>query len=73
MDKSYLHTKIAVAGGSFASLVPNLGTEDFLTSGILAVFGASVSFIVSVFLKRCFRKSKFGRRWFKRKSKGTKK
>jgi len=72
LDKSYLHTKIAVLGGSFASLAPNLGTEDFLTSGILAVFGASISFIVSLFLKRYFKKSKWGRKLFRPKSRKRK-
>ncbi|HET8810953.1 MAG TPA: hypothetical protein VFM65_11890 [Flavobacteriaceae bacterium] len=73
MEKSYLHTKFAIMGGSFASTVPSLGAEDFLVSAILAVFGAVISFVVSVFLKYYFRKLKRSRFWTGRKSRKAKK
>lgn len=73
MEKGYLHSKFAVLGGAFASTVPSLGAEDFLVSGILAVFGAVISFVVSVILKYYFRKWKRSRFWIERKNRKTKK
>lgn len=73
MEKGYLHSKFAILGGSFASTVPSLGAEDFLVSGILAVFGAVISFMVSVLLKYYFRKLKRSRFWNRMLEKKTKK
>lgn len=53
------HNLIAgVVGGTFFSSVMNIGVEDIITTSILAIVGAVVSFFVSVFLKYLFEKLK---------------
>lgn len=44
-------TLSGTAGGTFLSIGPNLNSDDFLRTVILAVIGALVSFVVSVLLK----------------------
>lgn len=46
------NTKSAIIGGTFFSSIVNIGVEDVLTTIILAVIGAVVSFFVSQVLKR---------------------
>ena len=46
------NTKSAIIGGTFFSSIVNIGVEDVLTTIILAVIGAVVSFFVSLVLKR---------------------
>uniref|UniRef100_UPI00404AE446 hypothetical protein n=1 Tax=Gelidibacter sp. TaxID=2018083 RepID=UPI00404AE446 len=43
--------KIGTLGGSIASFVTAVDGNSFFTSAILAIFGATVSFIVSLLLK----------------------
>ena len=46
------NTKSAIIGGTIFSSIVNIGVEDVLTTIILAVIGAVVSFFVSQVLKR---------------------
>jgi hypothetical protein len=43
--------KVGTASGTLLSITPNIFSEDILKTIILAIIGAIVSFIVSVFLK----------------------
>jgi len=63
MPGKYLSTKVGTIGGTLAASIPNVGTEDLLASGILAVFGACISFVVSLLLKIYFKN------WLKKKLK----
>ena len=42
---------MGTAGGTFLSMVPNIQSEDIAKTFILAVVGASASFMVSLLLK----------------------
>ena len=44
--------KNGTAAGTFLSVLPNLFSEDILKTIILAVLGATVSFLISILLKR---------------------
>ncbi|MBD0824463.1 hypothetical protein [Aestuariibaculum marinum] len=55
MNYPEAHTKYSIIGGTFFSALPNIGTEDFLTTGIMAVFGALVSYFASFFIKKIHR------------------
>ena len=46
------NTKSAIIGGTFFSSIANIGVEDLITTVILAVVGAVVSFCVSLLLKK---------------------
>lgn len=46
------NTKSAIVGGTFFSSIMNIGVEDLITTSILAVLGAIVSFFVSLLLKK---------------------
>ena len=52
------NTKASFLGGIFFSSVVNIGVEDFITTSILAIVGATVSFFVSIFLKFLYEKLK---------------
>ncbi|SFB91011.1 hypothetical protein SAMN04489722_101238 [Algibacter lectus] len=52
------NTKSAVIGGTFFSSIANIGVEDLITTIVLAIIGAVVSFVVSVVLKHLFQKFK---------------
>ncbi|WP_242132478.1 hypothetical protein [Aestuariivivens marinum] len=58
------NTKSAIIGGTFFSTIMNIGVEDLITTVILAMVGAIVSFFVSLLLKKTitFLGAKF-RRW----------
>lgn len=58
------NTKSAIIGGTFFSTIMNIGVEDLITTVILAMVGAIVSFFVSLLLKKIitFLGAKF-RRW----------
>ncbi|WP_185963431.1 hypothetical protein [Flavobacterium gawalongense] len=43
--------RIGTASGTLLSVVPNILSEDILKTTILAVVGATVSYMVSLFLK----------------------
>lgn len=43
---------IGTAGGTLASTLPNIGAEHILTTCILGLVGATVSFIMSLLLKK---------------------
>ncbi|AFL82511.1 hypothetical protein Aeqsu_3074 [Aequorivita sublithincola DSM 14238] len=43
------------AGGTLASLLPNIGVEQLLTTCILAIVGATVSFVITLLLKKLFK------------------
>lgn len=51
MPTKYLSTKAGTFGGTIAATVPSIDGESFLTSAVLAVFGATISFLVSLLLK----------------------
>ena len=51
MPTKYLSTKVGTFGGTIAATVPSIDGQSFLTSAILAVFGATISFLVSLVLK----------------------
>ena len=40
------------AGGTLASTLPNIGVEQLLTTCILALVGATVSFVMTLMLKK---------------------
>ncbi len=40
-----------VLGGTFFSSFPNIGTQDYIATIVLAILGAVVSFIASVLMK----------------------
>jgi hypothetical protein len=46
------NTKSAIIGGTFFSSIVNIGVEDLITTSILALVGAIVSFFASLLLKR---------------------
>ena len=50
-----LHSKNTVIGGTLFSTLPNIGSEHFITTFIMAVFGAIVSFMASLILKWVFK------------------
>ena len=52
------NTKAGLFGGTFLSSVFNIGVEDLITTIILAIVGAIVSFFVSVILKWTHQKFK---------------
>jgi len=56
------NTKSAIIGGTFFSSIMNIGVEDIITTSILALIGAIVSFFVSVVLKFLFEKFKSKRK-----------
>jgi hypothetical protein len=55
-----LHLKVGTASGTLLSVSPVIFTHDIVKTIILAVIGATVSFIVSLLLKKITkRKRKF--------------
>ncbi len=40
------------AGGTLASTLPNIGTDHLLTTCILALVGATISFVTTLILKK---------------------
>jgi hypothetical protein len=53
------NTKASFFGGLFLSSVVHIGVEDIITTIILAIIGAVVSFCASIILKSIHRKVKF--------------
>ncbi|MCB4800031.1 hypothetical protein [Neotamlana laminarinivorans] len=51
MSVNSTETRFSLLGGILFSAVPNLGLNDFISTGLLAVFGAVVSFLVTLLLK----------------------
>ena len=51
MSIRYPSIKMGTFGGTIAATVPSIDAQSFLTSGVLAVFGAVISFLVSLLLK----------------------
>ena len=49
---------IGTASGTFLSVLPNLNSEDFMRTVVLAIIGAVVSYGISLLLKKVFRKEK---------------
>lgn len=49
---------VGTASGTFLSILPNLNSEDFIRTVILAIIGAVVSYGISILLKKLFRKEK---------------
>ncbi|WP_405565755.1 hypothetical protein [Polaribacter sp. Asnod6-C07] len=49
---SNIQLKIGTASGTLLSISPGIFTEDIVKTIILAVIGATVSFMVSYFLKK---------------------
>lgn len=50
-------TVTATIGGTVLSIAANIGSDDVLKTVVLAALGAVVSFIVSLLMKRLFRKT----------------
>ena len=46
------NTKAGFFGGIFLSSIVNIGVDDYITTIILAVVGATVSFFISLLLKK---------------------
>ncbi|MCK8141442.1 hypothetical protein MW871_06000 [Flavobacterium sp. I-SCBP12n] len=49
---------VGTASGTFLSVLPNLNSDDFIRTILLAIIGAVVSYGISILLKRLFRKEK---------------
>lgn len=49
-------TAVGTVGGTFLSIVPNLNSDDIGRTAVLAVVGAVVSFVISLLLRRLFKK-----------------
>lgn len=47
-----------VLGGTFFSTIATIGTQDYITTIILAVLGAVISFIASILMKLLFKSIK---------------
>ncbi|MCI2228854.1 hypothetical protein MC378_06710 [Polaribacter sp. MSW13] len=47
-----IQLKVGTASGTLLSISPTIFTEDILKTILLAVVGATVSFMVSLFLKK---------------------
>ena len=45
-------TKAGMAAGALLSIFSNINSADFLKTAVLAAFGAIVSLVVSILLKR---------------------
>ena len=55
-----IHLKIGTASGTLLSISPTIFTQDIVKTIVLAVIGATVSFMVSLLLKRITkRRNKF--------------
>jgi mannitol-specific phosphotransferase system IIBC component len=46
-----INLKTGIASGTVLSILPNIYSEDIIKTIILAVVGATVSYVVSLFLK----------------------
>ncbi|KOY53082.1 MULTISPECIES: hypothetical protein [Polaribacter] len=53
-----LHLKVGTASGTLLSISPGIFTQDILKTIILAVIGATVSFMVSYSLKKITKRKK---------------
>lgn len=53
-----IQLKISTASGTLLSISPVIFTHDIVKTIILAVVGATVSFIVSLFLKKITKRKK---------------
>lgn len=53
-----LHLKVGTASGTLLSISPGIFTQDILKTIILAVIGATVSFMVSYSLKKNTKRKK---------------
>ena len=48
-------------GGTVLSTLPNLNDDELIATAVLAIFGATVSFVCSVLLKLYYKRSKWHR------------
>ena len=48
---SHSNLSIGVLGGTFLSAITHIGSEDIITTIVLATLGAIVSFIASIMMK----------------------
>jgi hypothetical protein len=48
---SHQSTVFGTAGGTFLSIIPNIRSEDFIRTIILAAVGAVISFLITLLLK----------------------
>ncbi len=51
MPHRYMSTKAGTVGGTIATALHSITADDLMGSAVVAVFGACVSFIVSLLLK----------------------
>lgn len=65
MPHRYMSTKVGTIGGTIATALHSTSADDLICSALVAVFGACVSFVVSLLLKiylKDWLKSKFRRK-----------
>lgn len=53
-----LHLKVGTASGTLLSISPEIFSQDILKTIILAIIGATVSFLVSYFFKKITKRKK---------------
>jgi len=53
-----IQLKISTASGTLLSISPIIFTQDIVKTIILAIVGATVSFMVSIFLKKITKRKK---------------
>jgi hypothetical protein len=51
MSQRYISTKVGTIGGTIATALHSTSAYDLIGSAMIAIFGACVSFIVSLLLK----------------------
>ena len=49
---------LGTASGTLLSVLPNLHSEDILKTIVLAIVGATVSFVITILLKKLIQKEK---------------
>ncbi|WP_026899439.1 hypothetical protein [Daejeonella oryzae] len=59
MNNQTEHSRWGIIGGTLVSILINLSLSDLLSTVFLAAVGASVSYAVSLLLKRYFPEDKF--------------
>lgn len=55
MQNTEVQSKYTILGGTVFSALPSLAAEDFVTTGVMALFGTLVSYLASLVLKRIHR------------------
>ncbi len=58
MSQSVSHIRFSILGGTASSVWINLSSEDLIKTAIMAGFGAIVSYLVSLLVKRIHKRFK---------------